>query len=95
LKRCQVVCDTAAGMLSCTLQLPDEATIEAALRAARARLGDASADWGQAATGIYGKLRARSFVWADGDRIELYRPLPRDPRAQRRERAAPSRNRGS
>jgi putative ubiquitin-RnfH superfamily antitoxin RatB of RatAB toxin-antitoxin module len=95
LKRCHVVCDTAAGILTCALQLPDEATIDAAVRAARAQLGDAAADWGHAATGIYGKRHARSFVWADGDRIELYRPLPRDPRTQRRERVAPPRSRGS
>jgi putative ubiquitin-RnfH superfamily antitoxin RatB of RatAB toxin-antitoxin module len=94
LKCCQVVCDTPAGILSCALQLPDEATVEVALKAAQAQLGEAAADWAHGATGIYGKVRARNFIWSDGDRIELYRPLHRDPRAQRRERAAPPRGRG-
>jgi putative ubiquitin-RnfH superfamily antitoxin RatB of RatAB toxin-antitoxin module len=91
LKRCTVACDTAAGILLCELQLPEEATVDAALRAARAVLGEQAASWDQAATGIYGKLVGRQHVWAEGARIELYRPLQLDPRARRRERAAPHR----
>ena len=91
MKHCSVVCDTATGLLACELQLPDDAAIDSALSAARARLGDAAANWEQSAVGIYGRLRARSFVFADGDRIELYRPLQLDPRAKRRERASPQR----
>jgi putative ubiquitin-RnfH superfamily antitoxin RatB of RatAB toxin-antitoxin module len=87
LKPCSVICDTPAGLLSCELQLPDDATIDTALVAARASLGDSAADWEHAAIGIYGRIRARSFVFAAGDRIELYRPLQLDPRARRRERA--------
>jgi putative ubiquitin-RnfH superfamily antitoxin RatB of RatAB toxin-antitoxin module len=91
LKRCSVVCDTPAGIRGCDLQLPDDATIDAAMTAARVQLGDAAVDWQHAATGIFGKLRARSFVWSDGDRLELYRPLQLDPRVRRRERSAPRR----
>jgi putative ubiquitin-RnfH superfamily antitoxin RatB of RatAB toxin-antitoxin module len=36
--------------------------------------------------GIYGEARRRDEQFADGDRIELYRPLRRDPRERRRER---------
>lgn len=89
MKRCSVVCDTPAGILTCELELPDEATLGAAVAAARGQLGERAADWEHAATGVYGRVRARHFVWADGDRIELYRPLQVDPRARRRERAAP------
>jgi putative ubiquitin-RnfH superfamily antitoxin RatB of RatAB toxin-antitoxin module len=35
---------------------------------------------------VFGEVRRRSDACADGDRIELYRPLARDPRARRRER---------
>jgi len=35
---------------------------------------------------VFGELRSRSDGCADGDRIELYRPLERDPRERRRER---------
>jgi putative ubiquitin-RnfH superfamily antitoxin RatB of RatAB toxin-antitoxin module len=87
LKRCTVVCDTPTGILSCELQLPDDATIEAALAAARTALGERVADWQGAATGVYGKVRQRGYLWGDGDRIELYRPLQLDPKARRRERA--------
>jgi putative ubiquitin-RnfH superfamily antitoxin RatB of RatAB toxin-antitoxin module len=87
-KRCTLVCDTATTILSCELQLPDEATIQVAVTAARALLGDGAVDWDRAATGVFGKVQPRTCVWQDGDRIELYRPLKLDPRAQRRQRAA-------
>jgi putative ubiquitin-RnfH superfamily antitoxin RatB of RatAB toxin-antitoxin module len=89
-KRCSVACDTPGGILLCELDLPDEATIAVALGEARQVLGEAAADWEQAATGIYGRVYARSHIPADGDRIELYRPLKLDPRAKRRARAAQS-----
>jgi putative ubiquitin-RnfH superfamily antitoxin RatB of RatAB toxin-antitoxin module len=88
LKRCTIACDTAAGILLCELESPDDATIEAALRGARALLGGAVVEWDHAATGIYGKVLSRGFVWQDGDRIEVYRSLQLDPRARRRQRAA-------
>jgi putative ubiquitin-RnfH superfamily antitoxin RatB of RatAB toxin-antitoxin module len=87
LKRCTVVCDTPIGFLSCELQLPDDATIDTALAAARVQLGDEAADWERGATGVYGKVRQRGYLWVDADRIELYRPLQLDPKARRRERA--------
>jgi putative ubiquitin-RnfH superfamily antitoxin RatB of RatAB toxin-antitoxin module len=37
--------------------------------------------------GVYGKIRAASFAAADGDRIEIYRPLLIDPKEARRKRA--------
>jgi putative ubiquitin-RnfH superfamily antitoxin RatB of RatAB toxin-antitoxin module len=85
-KRCRVVCDTDAGIRECELTLPDQADIQAALQAARVLLGEAILDWDRAATGIYGRAHQRSHVPVDGDRIELYRPLPVDPRQARRER---------
>jgi putative ubiquitin-RnfH superfamily antitoxin RatB of RatAB toxin-antitoxin module len=89
-KRCSVACDTPGGILSCQLDLSDEATIAVALEEARRVLGEAAADWEHAATGIYGRLYARAHIPGDGDRIELYRPLKIDPRAKRRARAAQS-----
>ncbi len=41
--------------------------------------------------GIFGELRQRTDSFADGDRIELYRPLARDPRERRREQVARAR----
>jgi putative ubiquitin-RnfH superfamily antitoxin RatB of RatAB toxin-antitoxin module len=87
MKRCTVVCDSAAGMRSCELILPDEATVDVALLAARTVLGEQGTDWEQAATGVYGRICARSHCWEDGDRIEIYRPLQIDPRVSRRQRA--------
>jgi len=87
-KRCSVVCDTPEGIRECELDLPEAATIGLALEAARRVLGDSAADWEHAPAGIYGTPYGREHVPAHGDRIELYRGLRIDPRAQRRARAA-------
>jgi uncharacterized protein len=89
-KRCTVACDTPGGVLLCELELEPQATIGDALRAARLRLGADLTDWEHAPAGIYGQLCPREHVPADGDRIEVYRPLPMDPRARRRARAVAS-----
>jgi putative ubiquitin-RnfH superfamily antitoxin RatB of RatAB toxin-antitoxin module len=44
--------------------------------------------WDSAPVGIFGVARRRSDACADGDRIELYRALKRDPRLRRREQVA-------
>jgi uncharacterized protein len=88
LKHCLLAIDAAAGPLLIEVDLPLEATILDALRQARATLPAADGiDWDTAATGLWGQLRERSAVPRDGDRIELYRALSADPRAQRRARA--------
>ena len=38
-------------------------------------------------TGVWGRVVDRDHVLADGDRVEIYRPLSRDPKDARRELA--------
>lgn len=61
------------------LALDPGATVGAALLAA----GHAS----DTPAGLYGRRVAPSTLLADGDRVELYRPLHVDPKTARRERA--------
>lgn len=44
-------------------------------------------DLAAAPVGIWGRMVGRGERVGDGDRIEIYRPLHRDPQAARRERA--------
>ena|ERR1700688_344398 len=87
-KRCLIAVDTAAGPVLLLLTLPAGASIAAALAAAREQLGDRGVDWERAATGIFGVRCERASVPRDGDRVELYRALPADPRQRRRQRAS-------
>ncbi|MGA7538736.1 MAG: RnfH family protein [Steroidobacteraceae bacterium] len=72
--------------------LPADATIGEALEAARRQAQGAEMPWeipweipwDSAPVGIFGEPRSRADRPADGDRIELYRPLRDDPRARRR-----------
>jgi putative ubiquitin-RnfH superfamily antitoxin RatB of RatAB toxin-antitoxin module len=94
MKCVRVLCDTPQGLVDCMLELLDSATIGEALAAAQARLGLLELAAADAVTGVHGRVRPRTFVPADGDRIEIYRPLRADPRAQRRARVHRSRSPG-
>lgn len=89
-KRCVVAYATGTRQYLWSVELPRAASIADALAAARAAALQSDAGlvipWDAAAVGIFGELRSRSDACADGDRIELYRPLQRDPRERRRER---------
>jgi uncharacterized protein len=65
------------------LELPHQATVEAALAEFRARLADLVLPE-RFQVGIYGQVVARSRRLASGDRVEIYRPLREDPRETRR-----------
>lgn len=90
-KRCLVAYATPHRQHLWTVQLPLNASIQDAITAARARAQRVDVPWDDAAVGIFGELRRRTDVPADGDRIELYRNLPNDPRQERRERVRQAR----
>lgn len=94
-KRCVVSYATRARQYLWSVELPLHASIADALAAARAAADPAAAiPWDSAPVGIFGEPRARTDSCADGDRIELYRPLRRDPRERRRERVQRERRSG-
>jgi putative ubiquitin-RnfH superfamily antitoxin RatB of RatAB toxin-antitoxin module len=63
-----------------TLQLPAGAVVRDAIRAS-GMAADLSA------VGVFGKRVAPDTPLADGDRVEIYRPLALDPKERRRQRA--------
>jgi hypothetical protein len=86
-KRCTVAFATPEQQYLFRVELPSAASIADALAAARAGAGPgADIPWDSAPVGIFGEPRARTELCADGDRIELYRPLRADPRERRRQR---------
>jgi uncharacterized protein len=96
-KRCTVAFALRERQYLWSVELPGSARIADALEAARAQTAaDLAAEipWDCAPVGVCGELRSRTDSCADGDRIELYRPLQRDPRARRRERVARERRSG-
>jgi uncharacterized protein len=94
-KRCLVAYATRARQYLWSVELPLHASIADALAAARAAADPSAAiPWDSAPVGIFGEPRARTDSCADGDRIELYRPLRRDPRERRRERVQRERRSG-
>jgi putative ubiquitin-RnfH superfamily antitoxin RatB of RatAB toxin-antitoxin module len=91
-KRASVAYAARARQYLWEVGVPGAATIGEALAVARAQVGERCGTelipWDTAPVGIYGEVRQRSDGFEDGDRIELYRPLERDPRVRRREKVA-------
>ena len=90
-KHCTVAYATRERQHLWRVELSAGASVAEALAAARAQAASeagAGADipWDECAVGIFGEPCARTATCADGDRVELYRPLRRDPRERRRER---------
>jgi len=70
-----------------TVNLEQGASVADALQASGIydKFGDV--DFSGMQTGIWGRLAGREELLADRDRVEVYRPLDRDPREARRELA--------
>ena len=90
-KRCIVAYATAERQFLWPVEIDAGASIAEVIAAARRGASEAAVPWESAPVGIFGALRERDAVPADGDRIELYRPLEQDPRARRRARLRPPR----
>ena len=84
-KRCVVAYATRDAQWLWSVELPDTATVADALNEARALSRRDDVPWDSAPLGIFGQPCNRTDVPADGDRIELYRPLAADPRERRRQ----------
>lgn len=93
-KRCLVAYATRERQYLWAVDVPTEATIADVIEAARQLADEPDVPWDTAAVGIFGELRDRTACPAEGDRVELYRPLPNDPRDQRRERVQRQRKLG-
>jgi putative ubiquitin-RnfH superfamily antitoxin RatB of RatAB toxin-antitoxin module len=70
------------------LQLPAGATVAEALERSGLAARHPELDMARAPVGIFGRLAERDAILADGDRVEVYRPLLVQPKARRQSRAA-------
>lgn len=84
--RCEIVLDWPPRPLQLSLELPPAATVAAALQAAREHWAALAVDWERLRVGVWGVEVASGHGLAEGDRVELYRELPQDPREARRRR---------
>jgi putative ubiquitin-RnfH superfamily antitoxin RatB of RatAB toxin-antitoxin module len=84
-KRCVVAYATREQQHLWAVDVEEGATIADAIEAARQLADEPDVPWDTAPVGIFGEPRERSDRPAEGDRIEIYRPLSSDPRDRRRE----------
>jgi len=78
---------SAGRAFEVTLELPAPATALDAIRASGLFERHPELGLGEPLIGIWGRACAPETVLADGDRVELYRPLTMDPNEARRLRA--------
>ncbi len=69
------------------LELPEGATVAAALHGAGLLREFPAIDPASTPLGIYGKVVSGDSVLEPGDRVEIYRPLNAEPKAARRLRS--------
>ncbi len=84
-KRCLVAYATRDRQYLWAVDVPMDASIAEVIEAARQLADEPDVPWETAPVGIFGELRERSYVPAEGDRVEIYRPLQTDPRDRRRD----------
>ena len=86
--RVAIACSPAAGRaFEVTLELPAPASALDAIRASGLFERHPELALGEPLIGIWGRACAPETVLADGDRVEVYRPLTMDPNEARRLRA--------
>jgi putative ubiquitin-RnfH superfamily antitoxin RatB of RatAB toxin-antitoxin module len=92
---CLVAIDTPTGPWLGELPLAPGMRVADALAAARelsaGSPGLQAVDWQSDRVGVWGQRCGRARPVSAGDRVELYLPLPGDPRERRRARAGPAR----
>lgn len=69
------------------LEVPDPVSVAEAIGMSRIDERFPDEDLSRRDVGIWGRVVPRTAMVKDGDRIEIYRPLDRDPREARRLRA--------
>ena len=84
----EVVFAVAGGFDSSRVELPAGATLGEAIERSGILARHPEIDLARQAVGVFGKACALDRPAADGDRIEIYRPLAMDPKDARRRRAA-------
>lgn len=75
------------------VQVPAGTTVAGAIEASGIRQRFPEIDLGAQPVGVFGQVVELTTRLRDRDRIEIYRPLQADPKAQRRERARRQRRR--
>lgn len=75
------------------LQVPPGTTVAGAIEASGIRERFPEIDLARQPVGVFGRHAELATVLQDDDRVEIYRPLLADPKAQRRERARRQRRR--
>jgi putative ubiquitin-RnfH superfamily antitoxin RatB of RatAB toxin-antitoxin module len=85
--RVSVACVEPGTETLVSVELPDGATVDDAIRAAR--IADVLGTHPDSGLAIFGRRATGATVLCDGDRVELTRPLVCDPKAARRRRAGP------
>ncbi len=93
-KRCVVAYAMRERQYLWAVDVPLDATIADTIEAARQLADEPDIPWETAAVGIFGQVRDRSDLPVEGDRVEIYRPLPNDPRESRRRRVQRERKAG-
>ena len=91
--RIEVVYATAGHQAVRRLELPDGSRVRDAIRISGLLSEFAEIDLGHNRVGVFGEPVDLDRLLADGERVEIYRPLIADPKETRRRRAGKGKSR--
>lgn len=86
--RCEIAYATPRRQWVVAVELEEGATVADAVGASRLLIDCPELSHGELVLGVFGSVVAPERALQEGDRVEIYRPLPADPRSARRARAA-------
>ncbi len=82
--RVEVVYAEPARQWRRVVEIPEGASVTAAIHASRLLEENPGIDLPRHKLGVFGKVAAAEHVLCDGDRVEIYRPLQAEPKDARR-----------
>ncbi len=92
--RVEVAYATPARQTLFELEVAAGATVRQAIDLSGIRTAHPEIDISSVRVGIFGSVASLDAVLADGDRVEIYRPLLADPKETRRRRVGSGKRRG-
>jgi putative ubiquitin-RnfH superfamily antitoxin RatB of RatAB toxin-antitoxin module len=80
----EVACARAGAPLVVALEVAPGTTLRQAIAASGVMSQCPELDLARGGVGVFGRARGLDEAVAAGDRVEVYRPLPQDPKERRR-----------
>lgn len=85
--RVEIACATPRKQVVLSIEVEQDCNLEQAIAQSAIMQHFPELDLAKLTVGVFGTVYSRAHVVQAGDRVEIYRPLSRDPKQMRKQRA--------